>query len=67
MDQSEPEPEKRPWGDQQGMKNYAWALGKWMTCTHRPCKKRKRCLGGPRGSLRKFGRPLCRVAGNDKQ
>jgi len=32
---------------------------KWKDCAYRQCRRRKRCLGGPRGTFSKFGVPRC--------
>jgi len=36
----------------------------WEGCLHRECGKRKRCTGGPRGTLRRARIPFCKVDGN---
>lgn len=41
-------------------KAFAWAEGRWRNCPHGECKRRKRCTGGPRGTLRATGKPFCR-------
>ena len=46
-------------------KAYAYFDGHWHHCTHRECKKRKTCTGGPRGTCRRTkGVPLCQLAGS---
>ena len=31
-------------------------------CPHRECVRRNHCTGGPRGTFRRIGKPLCRHA-----
>ncbi|PHP67411.1 hypothetical protein CSC94_10270 [Zhengella mangrovi] len=51
--------ETRPPLDFTTQKAFAWAEGRWRHCPHRECRRRRRCTGGPRGTLRRSGRPLC--------
>jgi hypothetical protein len=50
--------------DYESLKVFAWAEGRWRSCPYRKCLRVGRCLGGPRGTMRALGKPLCRK--NDK-
>jgi hypothetical protein len=39
--------------------------GKWRTCRYTACRRRKKCVGGPRGTVRKLGSPICSRDGGE--
>ncbi|MEL6818209.1 MAG: hypothetical protein AAFP80_06145 [Pseudomonadota bacterium] len=42
-------------------KAVATSQGKAAHCPHRACRRAKKCTRGPRGSLKRFGKPYCLV------
>ena len=43
-------------------------LNAWVDCGFAPCRKKSRCLGGPRGTCRKTGGfPLCSEEGRARE
>ncbi|MEL7429937.1 MAG: hypothetical protein AAFN43_08045 [Pseudomonadota bacterium] len=44
-----------------GQKAFAWAEGLHQHCPHKQCRKSAKCKGGPRGTFRKHGKPLCKT------
>ena len=37
-------------------------MERWRECLYHGCKRRRRCMAVPRGTFKKFGRPMCFVA-----
>ena len=42
-------------------KAVATLQGNPALCPHRACRKRKQCTGGPRGTFKRYGKPLCKI------
>jgi hypothetical protein len=36
-------------------------MERWRECSYHGCKRRRCCMGGPRGTFKRFGKPVCMV------